>query len=377
MSEFAQPDCIDGAPHPRETPVVIGHDAAAASFLEAFASGRMHHAWMLQGPRGVGKASLAYHIARFLIATPAPTDDGGMFGAPEPPNTLTIGADHPVSHRILAGSDPNLFVLRRANDEKDPSKLKTVITVEEARKLKGFLSMSSTDGATRVVIIDSADEMNVQTANAILKVLEEPPANTVFLLVCHQPSRLLPTIRSRCRTLNLARLSPQDMEEALRASGAMLPAETHHLTTLADGSVGEALRLLNLGGLETYAALVDLLQSAPGLDRARLLKMAEGMIGRTKAPKFDLFLGQIDVLLSRIARAGVMGPPPSEAAPREASLLVRLCASPQAAREWASLQQEIGARLRHGKAVNLDPAALVLDTGLKIDKAAARLAAKR
>ncbi|MCF6443764.1 DNA polymerase III subunit delta' [Nereida sp. MMG025] len=376
MSDLPQPDRVDGAPHPRETSQVIGHDAAAASFLDSFSSGRMHHAWMLQGPRGIGKASFAYQIARFLIATP-PLDDGGMFGAPEPPTSLHIADDHPVARRILAGSDPSLFVLRRAVDDKDNTKLKTVITVDEARKLKEFLSLSATDGATRVVIVDAADEMNIQTANAILKVLEEPPANTVFLLICHQPSKLLPTIRSRCRTLNLSRLNPQDMERALRAANVPLPADTHHLTTLSDGSVGEALRLINLGGLDTYADLVDLLQNAPGLDRGRLLKMAEGMVGRGKAPKFELFLGQIDVLLSRIARAGLMGPPEAEAAPREASLLVRLCASPHAAREWAGLQQEIGARLRHGRAVNLDPAALVLDTGLKIDQAAARLAAKR
>ena len=376
MSDLPEPDRIEGAPHPRETTRLFGHGVAEAAVLDAFTSGRQHHAWMLQGPRGTGKATFAYHFARFLIATP-PAGKADMFGDTAAPSTLHIDPEHPVARRMAAGSESGLFVLRRAVDEKDKSKLKTVITVDEARRLKEFLTMSAADGTPRVVIIDAADEMNVQTANAILKLLEEPPANTTLLLICHQPSRLLPTIRSRCRTLSFDRLSAEDMTQALAQADVALPANMDHLNALADGSVGEALRLLNLGGLDTYARLVELLQNAPGLDRAKLSKLGDGMIGRAKAPQFDLFLNQIDTLLSRIARTGIAGAPSVEAAHNEGALLQRLSPNQAAAKAWAALHQDIGARLRHGKAVNLDPAVLVVDTGLKIDQEAAKWAPKR
>jgi DNA polymerase-3 subunit delta' len=376
MSDLPEPDRIEGTPHPRETARLFGHIAAKAAVLDAFTSGRQHHAWMLQGPRGTGKATFAYHFARFLIATP-PMGVADMFGDISAPSTLLIDPEHPVARRIAAGSESGLFVLRRALDEKDKSKLKTVITVDEARRLKNFLTMSAADGTPRVVIIDAADEMNIQAANAILKLLEEPPNNTTILLICHQPSRLLPTIRSRCRTLSFSRLSADDMTQALAQVNVPLPANMDYLNALAVGSVGEALRLLNLGGLDTYARLIELLQDAPGLDRAKLNKLGDSMIGRARAPQFDLFLNQIDTLLSRIARTGISGAPSIEAARNEGALLQRLCPTQTASKAWAALHQDIGARLRHGKAVNLDPAVLVVDTGLKIDKEAAKWATQR
>ncbi len=371
------PDRVEGAPHPRETQRLIGHDRAEAAFLEAFNSGRMHHAWLITGPRGVGKATLAYRLARFLIATPPEDGDAGLFGAPPPPETLNIAPDHPVSRRITAEAEPGLFVLRRAMDDKSREpKLKTVITVDEARKLRGFFGLSNTEGGRRVVIIDAADEMNVSTANAILKLLEEPPKDAVLLLVCHQPARLLPTIRSRCRTLRLGPLEAAQMAEALLATGAALPEDPAGLASLADGSVGEALRLLNLGGLESYATLVALLSRAPGLDRTALIALADSMTGRAKADRYALFLRQIDQLLARIARAGLQAGAATEGAAGEAALTARLCPDPYAARTWAELQQSLGARARHGQAVNLDPAALILDMVLKIDQTAAHLAAR-
>jgi DNA polymerase-3 subunit delta' len=376
MSDLPESDRIEGVPHPRATARLFGHDAAQTAVLDAFSSGRQHHAWMLQGPRGIGKATFAYHLARFLIAT-SPAGPADIFGDNPAPSTLHIDPEHPVARRVAVGSESGLFVLRRAVDEKDRSKLKTVITVDEARKLKEFLTMSAPDGTPRVVIIDAADEMNVQTANAILKLLEEPPANTTLLLICHQPSRLLPTIRSRCRTLSFGRLSADHMTQALTQADVPLPTNMDYLNELAVGSVGEALRLLNLGGLDTYARLVELLQNAPGLDRAKLGKLGDGMVGRAKAPHFDLFLNQIDTLLSRIARTGIAEAPSLEAAHNEGALLQRLCPNQAASKAWAALHQDIGARLRHGKAVNLDPAVLVIDTGLKIDQEAAKWATKR
>ena len=177
------PDQVPGAPHPRETARLFGQDAAEHAFLTAYNSDRLHHGWLLTGPRGVGKATLAWRIARFLLATP-PADDGGLFGAPPPPATLEIDPDHPVSHRMQAGAEPGLAVVTRSPN--DQGRLRGEIVVEDIRKLGKFFGLSSADGGRRVVIVDSADEMNISAANALLKMLEEPPARTTLLLVSHQ-----------------------------------------------------------------------------------------------------------------------------------------------------------------------------------------------
>ena len=158
MSDIPEPDCLDGAPHPRHTGQVFGHQAAEAVFLDAFNADRLHHAWLISGPKGIGKATLAWRLARFLLATPE--DDGGFFVAPKP-ETLDIPVTDPVAHRLLALSEPRLFLLRRPYDEKT-ERLRGDITVDETRILRNFLSLSAADGGRRVVIIDSADE--IQTA---------------------------------------------------------------------------------------------------------------------------------------------------------------------------------------------------------------------
>ncbi len=369
--EVPEPDRIDGAPHPRETSKLFGQDTAQAGFLEAYNTGRLHHGWLITGPRGVGKATLAWKIARFLLATPM--DDGGMFGAPPPPETLDIEPEHPVARRMAAGSEAGLFVLRRPYDEK-AGRLKREITVDEARKLKSFFSLSATEGGRRVVIVDAADELNVSAANALLKLLEEPPEDAFLLLISHQPSRLLPTIRSRCRELRLNTLLPDQMEAAIAQADVDPSDHPAALAELSSGSVGEAIRLTNLDGLAFYADLITLFSTLPDLNRQAALKLAESCAGRGKEDRFDLVLGLLDILLSRLARAGISGPPPTEACRNEGEVLSRLSPHDVAARQWAQLAQDLGARARHGRAVNLDPAALILDMLLKIQQTAAKTA---
>lgn len=376
MAEVLEPDRIEGAPHPRETLSILGQGRAEAAFLEAFNTGRLHHGWLMTGPRGVGKATLAWQIARFLISQPANSGPSLFGDGPTAATTLAISPEDPVSHRIAAMSEPRLFLLRRPTDEKT-GKLKTVISVDEVRRLKNFFSLSSTDGGRRVVIVDAADEMNPQAANALLKLLEEPPENVTLLLISHQPSRLLPTIRSRCRELRCHPLPPEEMASALAAAGAEDNADPVILAALAAGSVGEAMRLTTLDGLNTYQSLVDLMQAAPGLDRQRALSLAERVVGAKNVPRYDLQLDLLDLLLSRMARAGVSGPPIIEAAKGEAALFARLSSTAQQGRAWADLQQSLSTRVRHGRAVNLDPAALILDMLLKMDQTAGAFAQTR
>jgi DNA polymerase III subunit delta' len=365
------PDRLEGAPHPRETAVLFGHDAPEAAFLQAFTSGRLHHAWMLTGPKGTGKATLAWRLSRFLLATPE--DDGGMFSAP-PPATLDVPAGHPVARRMLQLAEPRHFLLRRGPNDKATA-LSQVISVDEVRKMKSFFALSAADGGRRTAIIDSLDEMNTAAANALLKLLEEPPANVTLFLIAHQPARLLPTIRSRCRELRLAPLGPQALADALtQAGGDIDPKDRTALAELSGGSVGEAFRLTNLEGLKLYSALTRLMSTLPRLDRPQALALSELVGARGASETFDLLVTLVDLFLARLARLGTTGDTPPEAAPGEAQLLRRLSPHRVAARAWADLAQSLSARARRGKAVNLDPAALLMDMLLKVDETAGSLA---
>jgi DNA polymerase-3 subunit delta' len=377
MSEAAlpEPDRVEGAPHPRETARLIGQEEAEAAFLNAFAGGRMHHGWLLTGPRGVGKATLAWQIARFLLAQPAGSTGPGLFGAAAPaPSGLDLPADHPVARRVAALSEPGLFLLRRGPNDKGTA-LSAEIRVDDVRRLKSFFSLTSAEGGRRVVVVDAADEMNASAANALLKLLEEPPANATLLLVSHQPARLLPTIRSRCRELRLAPLAPEAIAAALAQAEQPVEGDAAALAELSGGSVGEAIRLVQLDGRALYAELVTLFAGHPRLDRPRAIQLAESVSSRGAEARFDLALRLIDLLLSRLARTGATGQPPPEAAPGESALLTRLSPGPVAARVWAEAAQLLTARARRGRAVNLDPASLILDTVLRMDETAGRLAA--
>jgi DNA polymerase-3 subunit delta' len=367
-----EPDRVEGAPHPRNAPAPIGQAQAERAFLAAQATGRLHHAWLITGPPGVGKATLGWRIARSLLAAP-PSDGPGLFGSSDgAPASLDTDPDSLRNRRITALSDPGLFLLRRGWDDKArPPRLRQVITVDEVRRMRGFFSMSVPDGGRRVVIVDDADSLNVQAANALLKLLEEPPANTVFLLISHMPSRLLPTIRSRCRTLPCAPLSPDDVAAALAGLLPDLDADDRQaLARQSGGSVGAALRLHVQDGLVLARTLDRLLASLPGLDRMAAHTLAADLASRGAEDRRDLFLDLLDARLAGLARQGAMGqatvpPVPPHLAP-----------SPAAGRRWASAQTGLTGRVRQGLAVNLDPHALILDMVLTLETVAADCSAQ-
>ena len=364
--DTALPDRIEGAPHPRETPRLIGQGEAEVAFLNAYTSGHLHHAWLLTGPRGVGKATFAWRAVRFLLAH----EQGAAA-----PGSLDISPDHPVAHRLLARSEPQLYHITRSINE-DTKRMRDMIVAQDVRSLHNFLTLSSANGGRRAVIIDSADEMNVQAANALLKMLEEPPALTTMFLVSHQPSALLPTIRSRCRELRFATLSAADLTEALTQAGIDPGSDVEALWALTDGSVGEAVRLITLDGLKLYADLIQLFEDLPTFNRPRALALANTATQRGAEDRLNLLIGLIELMLARMARTGALGTPPMpEGAPNEARILTRAAPDPSAARRWADCAQDVSARMRQGRAVNLDPAALVLDTVFRIQKTAAQLPA--
>jgi DNA polymerase-3 subunit delta' len=366
--ETPDPTRVPGAPHPRDTVRLIGQDAAEGVFLDAFTTGRLHHAWLMTGPRGVGKATLAWRIARFVLATEDPDPDD-MFGVPVT-TTLDIDPIHPIARRIASGAEPGLKFVHRTLNEKT-KRLRDQITIDDIRAMAGFFQLSATDGGRRVVIIDAADEMNPNAANALLKMLEEPPARTTLLLVCHQPSRLLPTIRSRCRTLRLGTLTADQMAQAMAQAGVDPGPQNAALSELSAGSVGDALRLSLLDGLKIYNEIIALFGTFPNLDRTRALALAEAAGQRGAEARLDLLYTLIDIALTRLARTGATGQPPQvESAPNEAAILARLAPTGAHARAWADIAQTALARARHGRAVNIDPAALVLDTLFKLQQTA-------
>jgi DNA polymerase III subunit delta' len=371
IEDIPEPDALEGVRHPRHTPDLYGQQAAEQAFLTAYNTGRLHHGWLITGSRGIGKATLAWKIARFLLAQPQ--GENAPLMSPPAPQTLDIPADQPISRRVTALSESRLFLCRRPWDERN-ERLKQDITVDEVRKLKSFFNLTASDGGQRVVIVDSADEMNTNAANALLKILEEPPAKCTLLLVSHRPMRLLPTIRSRCRVLKCASLAPDDMRAALNSAGFTANDDAEDLTVLAAGSVGEAIRILSDEGLKIYNGLLALFGQPRRMDRQAAVSLAESCTGKNKA-RYDLTLRLIGILLHRLSITGASGPPRPEAASGEADILARLSPNANAARGWADLAQILQDRSQHARAVNLDPASVILDMLLKIDHVSGSLTA--
>jgi DNA polymerase III subunit delta' len=245
---------------PRENADLVGHRQAERHLLDAWLSGRPHHAWLLTGPRGIGKATLGYRFARFVLAGGG---EASLFGAGS--DDLALSPDHPVFRRVAAGGHPDLVTIERGLNTRGG--LRSEILVQDARRVHDFLHLHAAEGGWRVVLVDSADELNENAANALLKILEEPPAKTLLLLICHNPGRLPATIRSRCRRLTLAPLERSEVERMLLARRPDLdPAQAATLADIAEGSIGDALRLANEGGATLCDELFGLLQPLPRLD---------------------------------------------------------------------------------------------------------------
>lgn len=235
---------------------VFGHEAAEYEFLSAWNSGRFHHAWLLGGIRGIGKATFAYRVARFLLTRHH--DDIA--------ESLDVAPDHPIWRQVSQGAHPDFRLVEKSWDEKRKRR-RSEIVVDDVRVVGSFLSKTSGTGGWRVVLIDAADEMNRNAANAVLKVLEEPPKRTVLLLLAHNTARLLPTIRSRCRKVSFRPLEQERLEELLQQHQPQLSMDdVHSLAALAEGSAGRAISLAQSGGLPLYQSLMSLLRSLPKLD---------------------------------------------------------------------------------------------------------------
>ncbi|MEC8319253.1 MAG: DNA polymerase III subunit delta', partial [Pseudomonadota bacterium] len=297
----ADPDlAAAGEHHPRASVDLIGHAAAVSALAEARQGGRLHHGWLICGPRGIGKATLAYRFARALLAG-APPADGGLFGD-APVDDLSVDAESAVFRQVLAGSHPDLLAIERGFDPRR-KRLRDEIVVDDVREMGGFLALTPAMGGWRIVIVDAADEMNRNAANAILKLLEEPPARALVVLVSHNPGRLLPTIRSRCRQMPLRPLAEAEVAGLLaRFRPELDAAEQAALVSLAEGSIGRAILLADAGGLDLYRQMIDVLADAPRFDIARLYKLADDWARTPREAAGDPFEIATDLLLAWLVR---------------------------------------------------------------------------
>jgi len=278
---------------PRETTALFGHNEAERALLEAYKSGRIPHAWLIGGPPGIGKATLAFRLARFVMAHPDP-----RAAETQKTDSLAIDPENPVARRIAAQAQGDLLVLERSINEQT-GKLYTVIRVDDVRRTASFFGSTAGEGGWRIAIVDAVDDLQREGANALLKVLEEPPKRSLLLLISHAPGRELPTIRSRCRRLLLRPLEPEDVGRALAEATGRNPSEVdvRAAAEASEGSVGRALGLLDASALALRQRVLELFAQLPNPDPRALHALGEA-IGGSDPRRLEAFMDLVNGWLS-------------------------------------------------------------------------------
>jgi len=373
------PDQVEGAAHPARTPRLRGQEAAERMFTEAWETGHLHPAWLIHGPPGVGKATFAYQAARFLLAEPAARDSRPHR------RRLQLADGDLLSRRIAAGAEPRLHVLRRVLNEESrssgPRKFHASIRVDEVRAMQKFFQLTPIQDGWRIAILDSADDLNSNAANALLKLLEEPPAASLLLLVCNAPGRMLPTLRSRCRRIGLQPLRKEDCEAAVkdaaelsgegnagRSPAPALPlAAIRALAAESGGSPGSALRMHALGGAALRREVDDLLASLGSLNRRRLAMFSAGLKGAENEQRRGLAVRMIRGSLADLAAhaAGAR-----RAGFDLARRLPGLADRPSQAHVWATAALAFATAMERAEQVNIDPDASLLAAFGEVEHAA-------
>ncbi|HET7714254.1 MAG TPA: DNA polymerase III subunit delta' [Bauldia sp.] len=355
--EVPRLDALEGWPPPEAQSRWWGSTSAETALLDAYRGGRMHHAWLLGGPKGIGKATLAYRFARFAFCNPDPSSTAVAIAS-----DLTVPDDSPAFRRVAGRAHPNLLAMERPWDEKN-KRYKTELAVDEIRRSVGFFGSTSGEGGWRIAIVDPADEMNPSAANALLKILEEPPARSLFFIISHAPGRLLPTIRSRCRRLDLPSLPSDAIVGAIRSNGG-IDADDDDIrlaAVLSEGSLRRAILLLEEGGIATYRAFARFAANVGDPDVTAMHALADSVSGRTADDTYYGFLDTVRAWLGRRVR-GEPEPAP-EATPEEAVRAVPLA-------RWAEVWEKIAQSSTEADDLNLDRKQVVLSILMSLARAA-------
>jgi DNA polymerase-3 subunit delta' len=347
-------DRLEGWAAPEEQTAWLGDPAAERALLDAYRSGRMHHAWLIGGPKGIGKATLAYRFARFVLAHPDPHAPAVAAAA-----DLAVDDAHPAFRKVAARAHPNLLVLERPWDEQ-AKRFRTELTVPEIRRTVGFFGATSGEPGWRIAVVDPADDLNQSSANALLKILEEPPARSLFLIVSHAPGRALATIRSRTRRLELAPLPPDIIAAAL-AGHDIDEADVALAAALSGGSLRQAAVLGGGEGIALYRDLARLLASLPRLDVAGAHALADRVAGRGNDDAWTAFSDLLGGWLNRRVRGEGE---PAGGAPPGAGVM----AAPLAT--WADAWDKLGTSVAEADEFNLDRKRTVLSVLMTLARAA-------
>ncbi|MCS4242424.1 DNA polymerase-3 subunit delta' [Rhizobium sp. BIGb0125] len=328
------PGVLEGAIPPAQNTKLFGHAEAEQFLATSYRSGKGHHAILVEGPEGIGKATLAFRFANHILSYPDPASAPEVIADPVP--------DSAVSRQIMSGASHNLLHLSRPVDEKT-GRVKSAITVDEVRRAGHFFSQTSGTGSWRIVIIDPADDLNRNAANAILKILEEPPKRAMFLVLSHAPGKLLPTIRSRCLPLKLNPLDDGNLERSLANLGVGVPDDKKaELLTAARGSVAQALKLLNYGGADIIEAFGVIMSNTGPAARKSMHKLAEVLSQKDSDTVLSFFMDYAsEELIARAKAAALAG-------------------DLHAADYHARLSSSIGERITIAQAYNLDRKQTVL-----------------
>ena len=356
------------APPPRANPDLLGHEAAEAALRQLFEQNRLPHALLLTGPRGIGKATLAFRFARFVLARTAGELAPALFGDVAGEG-LAVSPDSGVFRRVASGGHADLLTVERAYDPRR-RRLRGEIVVDDVREIANFLRLTPAEGGWRVVIVDGADEMNRNAANALLKILEEPPSRALLLLVAHSPGLLLPTIRSRCRRMALSPLAPDLLRRLLvRYRPDLDDKQAEAVAALAGSSIGRALDLAAAGGVELYRSVLGLLDRNAGIDPASVHAFADRLARGDAEESYRAVEELIGQLLARLAIAAVGGALKNDSPAGDAAVLSRLGGRAPAAR-WAELRDEIGQSFARTDDLNLDRKQTILGAFFAIERAA-------
>ncbi len=345
---------------PRENPDLCGHEQAVKELSRVWRAGRLHHAWLLSGPRGIGKATLAFRFARFLLAGENEAASNSLYTAP----------DHPVFYRVASGGHADLMTIERSINEKT-GKRRGEIVVDDVRRIARLVSLTPGEGQWRVIVVDGGEEMNRNAANAILKYLEEPPAQTLFLMVSHAPARLLPTIRSRCRALSLRPLGDELLSELIADKIAPELDETERalLASISEGSPGRAAALAEQGGVALYDTLIGILDGLPKLDIRAVHNLGDKVARKDGYDTFRTLTGLIDWWLARLVCDSARGGGQHRISAREAALCQRLMTTGDL-EHWARVWEKLSRLFARAEAVNLEPKQVLLNAFTTLQQAA-------
>ena len=343
---------------PRENPQLVGHENVERELRRLVEAGRLPHAVLLSGPRGIGKATLAFRLARFLLA-------GRSSG-----ERLEIDPESSLFRRVASGGHADLLTVERTYDPRR-RRLRSDIIVEDARAIAGFFRLTAAEEGWRIVIIDGAEEMNRNAANALLKILEEPPRRGLLLLVSHSPGRLLPTIRSRCRHFPLAALARPLVLQLLGQHRPELPqSDAEALAGLAEGSVGRAIELADAGGLALYRSIIGILAKVPRIEVAELYAFADKLARPDAEEAYRASEELLSQFLARmITRAAGRPFGPNELIAGEEEVMEHLAACANPAR-WAELRDHIARDFDSTDQLNLDRKQAILGAFFALEEIA-------